>query len=165
MCDYSVVTYISPCPNVLHVPYSGWNWRNKILVNAQKGCFGEYNFGDSIHAIDHTHCLPTCGCNGQQVLSRSDGLRLPCLLQHMASFLKRDSSGSEESSASFFGKVLHSLFASHGHMCIITEDPTFVIITHSLRGKNFGALKFGDQASICQIRQNLLPPIFSTIRY
>ena len=52
-------------------------------------------------------------------------------------------------------------------MCINTEDPTLVIITppHLLRGKNFGELKFGDQASIHQICQNLLPPIFSAILY
>ena len=64
----------------------------------------------------------------------------------------------------FFGKVPHSSFASRGHVCINTEDPTLVITLppHSLPGKNFGALKFGDQASI---RQNLLPPIFSVIQY
>ena len=66
-----------------------------------------------------------------------------------------------------FGKVPHSSFASRGHVCINSENPTLVIITppHSLRSNNFGALKFDDQASIRQIRQNLLPPIFSAIRY
>ena len=64
----------------------------------------------------------------------------------------------------FFGKVPHSSFALRGHVCINTEVPTLVMITplHLLRGKNFGELKFGDQASICQ---NLLPPIFSAIQY
>ena len=67
----------------------------------------------------------------------------------------------------FFGKVLHSSFASRDYVCINTEDPTLVIIMppQSLLDKYFGEIKFGDQASICQICQNLLPPIFSAIRY
>ena len=89
-----------------------------------------------------------------------------CLLQRMGSFSKQDSTGSEGSSAFFFGKVPHSSFALCDQVCINTKDPTLVIITplHSFRGKNFGKPKFGDQASICQIRQNLLPPIFSAIQ-
>ena len=75
-----------------------------------------YNCGDSIHAIDHTHHLPTRGHNGQQVLSRSDGLRLPCLLRHMASFSKQYFTGSEGSSTPFFGKVPHSSFFAWPHV-------------------------------------------------
>ena len=49
-------------------------------------------------------------------------------------------------------------------MCINTEDPTHVIYAPAFAPeKIFGVLKFVDQASILQIHQFLLPPIF--LRY
>ena len=95
--------------------------------------------------LTHTHRLPARGRNGQQVLPRSDGLRLPCLLRHYGKLLKMRFFRKRGKLRIFFGKVPHSPFTLRGHVCINTEDPTLVIIMppHSIQGKNFGALKFG----------------------
>ena len=42
----------------------------KFWRMSKKGCFGEYDFGDLIHVIDHTHSLPAAPVHDRPRLTR-----------------------------------------------------------------------------------------------
>ena len=124
----------------------------KFWWMSKKGCFGEYNFDDSIHAIDHTHLLPAHGRMDSrfclEVMVRGYHVYYNIWQASRNEILQE-----AREAPRLFGK--RSL---HVATCASTpKTPP--------SGQNFGELKFGDQASIYQIRQNLLPPIFFAIRY
>ena len=132
---------------------------------SKKGCFGGYNFGDSIHAIDHTHRVATRGLNGfvyKRCFEATMFIATYGKLSEMRFYRKWGKL------CVFFGKVPHSSFASCGHVCAHQyrrlHHCNYYASTFA-SGQKFWCTKFGDQASIHQIHQNLLSPIFSTIRY